>query len=229
MKFAAIIPARGGSKRLPGKNLALVGGVPLVVRAIESALSCDEVWVSTDCADIAAVATAAGARVLMRPAHLATDLATTESVLVHWWRSLRSRPDALVLLQPTSPLRTSAHVDGAIALLHATGADSVCSVVRNSHAAFAGRAYPREGWTQFRPFRPIDYRPRTQDVRVVLEENGAVYVTRAAAWAETGNRMGGTVAAYVMDAVDSIDIDTESDLRLANAALISQRERGEAA
>lgn len=229
MRTAAIIPARAGSKRLPRKNLLEVGGKSLLQRAIESASTCDEVWVSTDGDEIASIAARLGARVIMRPPHLATDVSPTEACVMHWWRSLRSRPDALVLLQPTSPLRTSAHVDGAIALLHSTGADSVCSVVRNSHAAFAGRAYPREGWTQFRPFRPIDYRPRTQDVRVVLEENGAVYVTRAAAWSETGNRMGGTVAAYVMDAVDSIDIDTESDLRLANAALISQRERGEAA
>lgn len=218
MKFAAIIPARSGSKRLPGKNLRTVGGVSLVERAVHSAWPCASVCVSTDSEEIADVARRAGATVLMRPAALADDLASTEAVIAHWWRSLpiAERPDAIVLLQPTSPLRTRRHVSDAMRLLDTSGADSVVSVRRGG--TFAGRAYPRDGWIQLRPFRPIDHRPRTQDARAIVEENGAVYITRAASWVATQNRMGGTVAAFEMGALESIDVDTAEDLDLAEAA-----------
>lgn len=227
MRAAAIIPARGGSKRIPRKNLVRLDSLTLVEHAIAAASLLDECWVSTDDAEIASVAARAGARVLMRPAHLSDDRASTESVMTHWWRSLRSgdRPDALVLLQPTSPLRTARHVAEAVALLDATGADSVCSVRVNSHAHFAGRSYPREGWREFRPFRPRDYRPRTQDARDIVEENGAIYVTRRAAWEATGNRMGGVVAEYRMSEDDSIDVDDETDLERAADALARAKRR----
>jgi CMP-N,N'-diacetyllegionaminic acid synthase len=222
VKTAAIIPARGGSKRILAKNLRTVGGVSLVGRAIESAVSCDAVYVSTDSGAIAAEAARYGVHVVERPAELATDTATTEAVMQHWWRTLplAARPDALVLLQPTSPLRNAHHVSDAIALLQESGADSVVSVKVNPHAIFAGRSYGRpEGWREFRPFRPKGFRPRTQDARVVVEEQGAIYVTRRAAWESSWDRMSGVCAEYRMSEDDSIDVDTEQDLARAEDAL----------
>jgi CMP-N,N'-diacetyllegionaminic acid synthase len=220
-RVAALIPARGGSKRLPHKNMARVGGQTLVERAILSSASCDETWVSTDDATIAAHAARLGARVLLRPSHLSGDLTSTESVMTHWWRSLRSgeRPDALCLLQPTSPMRHAHHVAAAIDLLETSGADSVVSVRLNPHAHFVGRSYPREGWREFRPFRPRDWRPRTQDARELTEENGAIYITRRETWERTGNRMGGVVAELRMSDAESVDIDTAEDLAVVEALL----------
>jgi CMP-N,N'-diacetyllegionaminic acid synthase len=230
VRVAAIIPARGGSKRLPMKNMARVGGQTLVERAVLSAALCDDIWVSTDDPAIAAHAALLGVRVLMRPAHLATDVASTEAVMQHWWRSLRSgeRPDAICLLQPTSPLRTHEHVAEAVELLETSGADSVVSVRLNLHAHFVGRSYPREGWREFRPFRPRDWRPRTQDARELTEENGAIYLTRRESWERTGNRMGGVIAELRMSDAESVDIDTADDLAVAEALLAARAVYGKA-
>ena len=138
------------------------------------------------------------------------------------------KPDAIVLLQPTSPLRTAVHTLGAFALLERSGADSVMGCVRNPRGHFAGRAYPREGWTQFRGFGPPGYRPRTQDGRAILEDNGALYITRRQAWELTGLRNGGTVAAYEMDEDSSIDIDEPEDLERARDAWARRERKGAA-
>ncbi len=223
MIFAAIIPARGGSVRVPRKNLAVVGASSLVGHAIGSAFGM-AAYVSTDDPEIAAVARRHRVHVHDRPAGISKGIpgpggrCSTELVIDHWWAGLAEKPDAFVLLQPTSPMRTATHVREACALLESSGADSVCSVVRNPRGPFAGRAYPRDGWTQFRPFRPEGHRPRSQDARVILEENGAIYVTRRGAWKRTGDRMGGTVAAYEMSISDSIDVDTMEDLEAAREA-----------
>lgn len=221
MTTAAIIPARGGSKRLPRKNLATVGGKTLVTRAIESAAPCDAVYVSTDCTEIAEVAHQAGAHVVWRPSELATDTTSTEAVVDHWWRSLplQERPDVLALLQPTSPLRTAAHVAEALALLELSDADSVVSVQVNSHAHFAGRSVNRGRWYQFQPMRAIEHRPRTQELPTITEENGAIYLTRRESWLMTLNRMGGTVAEYRMSKRHSVDVDSAEDLAIAEAFL----------
>ena len=224
MRFAAIIPARGGSKRLPGKNVAMVGGVSLVGGAIIAARDAGvPAYVSTDDDEIEYVARLHGADTIRRPAALATDTASTESVMGHALRHM-GEVGAVVLLQPTSPLRTATHVREACALLVSSGADSVCSVRLDPHAHFVGRSYAREGWREFRPFRPRDWRPRTQDARELCVENGAVYVTRRASWDRTGNRIGGTVAEYRMSEDDSIDIDCADDLERARDAW-ARRER----
>ncbi|MDQ3071611.1 MAG: acylneuraminate cytidylyltransferase family protein, partial [Acidobacteriota bacterium] len=221
MRFAAIIPARGGSQRIPRKNLASVGGRTLVDLAICAALGAGihDVTVSTDDVVIGEHAEICGASWLVRPEALSKGTpsadggSSTEVVMTHWWRSMvGGKPDAIVLLQPTSPLRTAAHVLGALALLESSGADSVMACVKNPRAHFAGRAYPREGWTQFRGFGPAGYRPRTQDARSIIEDCGAIYVTRRAAWEMTGLRNGGTVAAYLMSEDDAIDVDEVEDL-----------------
>src|SRR5437868_3714304 len=127
----AIIPARGGSKRLPGKNLRRLAGLPLVVHSIRHALraaAVSETYVSTDDEEIARVSLAEGATVARRPPELATDQATSESALLHVLDERKKQglpdPDLVVFLQCTSPWRRAGDIDGAIAALVEAGADS---------------------------------------------------------------------------------------------------------
>ena len=223
MKLAAFIPARGGSKRVPRKNLRRVGGKTLVERAIESARGAgiERIYVSTDSDEIAVEAQQHGAIAIERPRELSADTSSTEEAITHWWRglALEDRPDAFVLLQPTSPLRTWQHVSEAVSLLVQSHADSVVSVEVSPVHAFAGRVRPRDTGSEWKPDRPHDYRPRTQDVRAIGHENGAIWVTRRELWERTGCRQGGDCRAYVMSREDSIDVDSEADLTHANAVL----------
>jgi CMP-N-acetylneuraminic acid synthetase len=223
MRTAAIIPARGGSKRLPRKNLARVGGLTLTEHAIASAASCDEVWVSTDDDEIAAVAARAGARVLMRPAHLASDTASTESAVTHWWRSLRSgeRPDAIAIVQAaTLVVRDAAdHLRNALRDMERVGAPCIAQVCVTATHHFAGRLYPREdGVPEWRPFMPPDgERPRTQDLRKLGDERGAFWCMTREHWETTGKRGGRGCRAYPMSTHNVVDIDDAEDLEDARA------------
>lgn len=223
MRAAAIIPARGGSKRIPRKNLARLGGLTLVEHSIAAASLLDACWVSTDDAEIAAIASRAGARVLMRPAHLATNTSPTEDAIRHWLRSLPSseRPDVCVLLQPSTPMldgRAASHVFEAawIARSH----DSVVAVEQSAHRAFDGRIYPREGeLPEWRPWRPVMSRPRTQDVRPMGTESGAFWCFTREHFERTGCRQGGDCRAYVLPRWSVVDIDEPADLFAAEALL----------
>jgi CMP-N,N'-diacetyllegionaminic acid synthase len=221
---AAIIPARGGSKRIPLKQLAKVGDKSLTVRAIESAIPhCDRVYVSTDHDKIARVAEDAGAIVVWRPKEISGDTATTESVMEHWWASMPvpERPDVIALLQPTSPLRTERHVGEALALLRSAKADSVVSVVSNPLMRFEVAPLPNAGWLQVR--RDWSYRPRTQEISA-YHENGAIFLTTKEAWLMSRCRVSGVCAGYVMDKIASIDVDDSTDLAIANALIEMQED-----
>lgn len=218
MTAVAVVPARGGSRRLPGKNLVEVAGKPLLVHTIDQALAAraiDEVLVSTDDAAIAAVARAAGARVIDRPAELASDHATSESAVLH---ALDARggadPEVVVLLQATSPVRRPHDIDTAVALVLDGGADSAFSAV------------PGHVWLwEETPdgVRSVSYdwraRPRSQDAAPQLLEDGSIYVTRAALLRATGNRLGGRIAAHRMAAESAIDLDEAAQLPALEAAL----------
>jgi N-acylneuraminate cytidylyltransferase len=223
----AVIPARGGSKRIPLKNLAPLGGAPLlahtVVAAVDSA-RLSAVYVSTDDSRIAAVARAAGALVIDRPASLAADTTATEPVLLHALRVIeaeRGPVDALCLLQCTSPLRTAATIDLAIDKLERTGCDSVLTVTRDPQLFWFGTLVG----DRFQPGYDPARRPRTQQIPAGHREDGAVYVTRRALLVEQEVRIGGDVRAVVQSPLESIDIDTPDDLRLAEALLRSGRRR----
>ena len=130
--ITAIIPARGGSKGVPGKNLRRVGGRSLVARAVDACLrtrSIDAVYVSTDDHQIASAAEAAGARVILRPDELADDLASSESVLLHALDHLVEQPDIVVFVQCTSPFIAPDDLDRGVDLVATRAADSVFSAV----------------------------------------------------------------------------------------------------
>jgi CMP-N-acetylneuraminic acid synthetase len=207
-----LIPARGGSKGVPRKNLVPVGGKPLLQWTVEAASGATElsrVVVSTDDDEIAA---AAGVEVLRRPPKLAADDTPMLSVLRHAIDELR--PDVVVVLQPTSPLRRAEHVDAAVRLLLESGADSVVSVVAVPH--------------RFAPESLMDVRggrlvPRgaagtRQEKAVVYARNGpAVLALRAG---RLGDELyGGDCRPYVMDERESLDVDTPFELELADLLL----------
>ena len=212
----AIIPARGGSKRIPSKNLLPVGGRPLLGHSVAHARASQrlsEVWVSTDDPEIAGVASAGGARVVERPAEIAGDRASSESALLHALDHRRqlglADPDLVVFLQATSPARRAGDIDAAIAALEADGADSLFSACENNRLIWAVRNGTPE---------PINYdyrkRQREQDMPRQFRENGSIYVFKPAVLREHGNRLGGRMAVYEMDYWSSFQIDTPEHVEL---------------
>jgi CMP-N,N'-diacetyllegionaminic acid synthase len=218
MRVAGLIPARGGSKSVPRKNLAEIGGRSLLARAIDSARASrrlTSVSVDTDDPEIAAAAHAAGAEVLpLRPADLSGDAAAMVDVALRAVELL-DWPDALVLLQPTSPFRTAEQIDDAIALLEASGAPAVVSVAPVEHHPYwmhridAGRLvplYPEGAAVQ-----------RRQDLPPVVRETGAIVAIRGAILRTQRTLLPAGVAPLVTDATSGFDIDTQDDLDRARA------------
>lgn len=218
-RAVAVIPARGGSKGVPRKNLAVIAGRPLLTRAVQAATaaaSVIETIVSTDDDEIAAAAEQLGVMVVRRPAELATDTAPTPPVVLHALDQLSEDPDIVVLLQPPAPLRTGADVDAAVAALRADPIlDSVVSVyqVGDEHPA---RMYSLDEDGVLVSLFPDLERHRRQDLPAVYHRNGAIYATEVPALRETGELLAGRVGAYVMDASSTVNIDTLDDLAVAD-------------
>ena len=226
----AVIPARGGSKGLPRKNLRHVGGSPLVVRAIEQARASravDAVVVSTDDAEIASVSERAGAEVVWRPEELGMDRTPTVDVLAHVLRTRphASMPERIVTLQPTSPLRLPRHVDEAIALL-LPEFDSVVSVCPVGHSPYKMFSVVDDRLAPLISGGPPPGTPR-QELPLVYQENGAVYVTWTAVIREQNSIWGRRARPYVMDAESSVDVDTDLDLILAETILSTRKDTEE--
>lgn len=216
-----IIPARGGSIRVPGKNLRLVRGRSLLAHSVAHALGARRVTrvvVSTDCPEIARTAREAGAEVVIRSPELSGPTAASEAALLHVLDELRNRegyaPELVVFLQCTAPLRSAADVDRAVATLEEEGADSLLSVAEVKLFLWreaGGVAAP----VNYR----LDARPRTQEFEPQLVENGSIYVFRTAHLRATGNRLGGRIALYRMPAISAVDVDEEADLRICEAVM----------
>jgi N-acylneuraminate cytidylyltransferase len=213
-KVVAVIPARGGSKGIPGKNLKKVGGITLVARAVAAATasgSVDAVYVSTDDAAIAAAARAAGAAVIDRPEDLSGDRASSEAALLHALDSLPAEPDILVFLQATSPFIDPAALDAAIARVR-DGESDVVFAAKRTHAFLWRITDAGASGLNHDPA----YRPRRQDLEPQFQETGAFYVMRAAGFREAGHRFFGRVGIGVVDDLSAVDIDSADDLELAN-------------
>jgi CMP-N-acetylneuraminic acid synthetase len=229
-RILALIPARGGSKGIPRKNIAPLLGRPLLsysVAAAREATCVDRVLVSTDDAEIAAVATECGADVpFLRPAELATDTAAGLDVARHALDWLAENdgyvPDILVELQPVAPLRLASDIDRAVNLLRTSGADSVVGLVEADHPYYL-RTLDGDVMRPFLPDTPEAF--RRQDLPTVYRCNGAIIAVRAAVLREQRSFYGRDVRGYVMPPERSIDIDTPLDLRIAEALL---RERANA-
>lgn len=222
MRILCVVPARGGSKGVPRKNLRPVAGKPLLAWTVEQALAAQpamDVVVSTEDAEIAAVALAHGADVpVLRPAELALDETPTEPVVRHALAVARESgpdPDAVVLLQATSPVRLPGSLTRALEQFLTTGVDSLVGVVPQSPFTWTDGTEPSAAYDVTARPRRQDFAP--EDLR--YRETGSVYVTRPWVYDDLDNRIGGRVGLFVMDEVEGVDIDTEHDLDVADAIL----------
>ena len=212
----AIIPARGGSSRVPRKNLLPLAGLPLVAHTVLQATAAkvvDEVCVSTDDPEIAATAETHGAEVIRRPVELSGGEATSESVLLHVLDERLAQgledPELVVFLQCTSPVRQPSDIDSAVAQLLETGADSLLSACEDrSHIWTLESEGPRSVTYDFRARRP------EQDMPPQYRENGSIYVFRPTILREEGNRLGGRIAIYEMGFWSSFQLDAPEDAEL---------------
>ncbi|MBN8282124.1 acylneuraminate cytidylyltransferase family protein [Zoogloea sp.] len=225
MKNLVVIPARGGSKGIPRKNVKDIGGKPLIAWSIEHAISAkcvDRVVVSTDCPEIAEIAKAYGAEVpFMRPADLANDRAPTEPSLIHALDFLREKdryhPDNVVLLQATSPVRACDAIDNAFQEFSNRNADSLVSVCEMWNFLWKDLDSPKALYD-------FQNRPRRQDIEkkdVKFKENGSIYISKSNGLVREKNRLFGKVAMYVMSEEESFEIDTELDWVIVETILKS--------
>ncbi len=222
-----LITARGASKGLPRKNLRLLSGKPLIAYSIEAALGAEGVGrciVSTEDPEIKEVSLTLGAEVIDRPDELATDRALSRDVIRHIIEQLAASGDMpyrFMLLQPTSPLRNSFHIDACLADFFAGSYRSAISVTEAEHHPY--KEFRSEAG-QLVPLFGIEYldRPR-QTLPEVFRQNGAIYLTETSCFLEQASFFIPPVMPFLMRADESIDIDTEQDLLVAEMLLEMRR------
>lgn len=225
-KFLAIIPARGGSKRLPRKNVLPLAGKPLIAWTIEAALQCKEInkiVISSDDDEILSVAAAYPVDCLQRPGDLASDTASSFDVIKH---VIHHYPDYeyCVLLQPTSPLRTGEHIQEAIRQLKVKHADAVISVCECEHSPLWSNTLP-ENMSMRGFIREGVINQRSQDLPVHYRLNGAIYILNTRKLLEADSFIfKNNVYAYEMSRRSSVDIDDVSDFNWAQYCLTSEFE-----
>lgn len=209
--IVAIIPARGGSKAIPRKNLIEIGGKPLIVWSIEQAMAAkhvDEVVVATDDEEILIVAEDAGAKTVERSLASCADDAPSEMVLTEVVKERYEDAEAIVFLQATSPFRAAADIDNAIDLLESEKADSVISV-----RECRGYTWFHAGGQLMPKF--FKRQPRQLQGGTLYEENGSIYVFKPHVLLRNGGmRYGGKVVHYEMDPLNSFQVDEIEDIEL---------------
>jgi CMP-N,N'-diacetyllegionaminic acid synthase len=223
-----VIPARGGSKGLPGKNLRVLGKLSLIGHAVASSRESARLTrfiVSTDSSELADEARRHGAEVpFQRPAELASDQAGMVPVLQHavrWLESTGARPDLVVTLQPTSPFRTGDDIDRTIAKVIDTGADSAQTVTEAGYHPFFMKTL--EGDRTVALFADGHKYVRRQDAPAVYQPSGAVYVTRRDVLMNEGRVLGADNRGIVQGFEAAVNIDTEWDFLLAELILAKGR------
>ena len=219
----AVIPARRGSKGLPLKNLRLLDGLPLIAHSIRAALAATlvtTVVVSTEDEEIAGVAETHGATVVKRPPALATDTVQNNPVVRHAIESRGAAEEVVVLLQPTSPLRTAAQIDACIAAVF-DGAKSAMTITPVEH--HPGKTVIVENGMVMPFTNDTDMEARRQNMREVYRQNGAVYAIGVADFLALDRFYVRPCRGVMAPAEDSIDIDSEMDLMLAELILKQRR------
>jgi CMP-N-acetylneuraminic acid synthetase len=230
MRVLGLVPARGGSKSIPRKNLKRLGGVPLLEYTAKSALAAERITrcvLSTDDPEIAEMGARYGLEVpFRRPAHLATDTAGMLPVVQHaltWFAEQNETFNAVCLLQPTHPFRAPGDIDGALALFERTEADTVITVVPVPQRYSPHWIYLKSPDGTLRlstgVSEPI---PRRQDFTPAFRREGSVYITRTFVLMERNSFYGPRTLGYEVDPSLDIDIDEESDWSRAEEVIHSR-------
>jgi len=219
----AVIPARSGSKGLPYKNILDLVGKPLIAWSIESSLKSkyiNKTLVSSDSDEILNISSEYGASTLKRPKELATDTASSESVVKHVIDSISERFDYIILLQPTSPLRNTEHIDNAFNNFfknNATALISVRSIDNKILKAFieTDTHYIRGISNNKYPFT------RRQELPKTYMSNGAIYIIKTSEFVRNNSFFTDKTVHYVMNKESGMDIDTADDLKVVNDIILS--------
>lgn len=220
MKILALVPLRGGSKAIPKKNIKLMAGRPLaswVLSAAQQSIYIDKVYVSTDSLEIENIVRGLGlgVEIVHRPMEYATDEATTESVMQHFMSLVDF--DLLVTIQATSPMINAKDLDLAIEQFNSEKFDSMLSAVRVKRFFWEDNATPIN-------YDPL-HRPRRQDFKGTLMENGAFYITRREILTSYQCRLGGKIGVYEMDESTSVEIDEPEDWNRVEHLLLGREKR----
>jgi CMP-N-acetylneuraminic acid synthetase len=212
MKNIAIIPARGGSKRLTNKNILLLGGIPLIAHSIleaqKNATIIDDIYVSTDDRQIKEIALSFGAKVIDRPAQLSGDLEPTVTALKHVLASIPDQVSAVFLLQPTNPLRPDNLISDAFSLFQKNNSDSLMTITRN---------HQKLGKLSNNAFQPFNYviGQRSQDLQPLYFENGLLYILESELIMQEKLIGKNQFSMVVNHPYATIDIDTQDDFDFA--------------
>ena len=222
----AVIPARGGSKRLHRKNVLSLAGKSLIIWTIEAAIKSkyiDKIIVSSEDKEILKISLEAGAEIIKRPQELATDEASTFSVVNDVISRMESQFDYVTLLQPTSPLRNNEHVDESFDLLVGKNADAVISVCETVHSPLWANTLPEDGSMEnFLNDGIIN--KRSQDIEKYYRLNGAIYISRIEKFLnESTFFLKKNIYSYEMDINASIDVDTIIDFELCKILMALSR------
>lgn len=221
----ALIPARGGSKGLPRKNMTVIAGKPLIAYTIAAAKRStiiDETFVSSDDNEILKTSAALGAQVILRPEHMANDTASPVAVVQHFVDALsestRDRDPVVVYLQPTSPLRNEHHIDSLLREMSQARAFGAVSVVEANDPPYKAFRLDEKG----RLLSLFDERlsnARRQDLPRCFYPNGAIYAFKVSAFESRNGFPSNDSLPFIMSRDESIDIDNQDDLVRAEAAL----------
>ncbi|MCB5184112.1 acylneuraminate cytidylyltransferase family protein [Methylobacillus gramineus] len=221
-KIYALIPARGGSKGVPRKNLKSIAGFPLISYTIKAAMQAkhvDAVYVSSDCEDILEYSTAQGCTCIVRPPEYATDEASASDVVKHFIKIVNvDDEDLIVYLQPTSPLRDEHHIDDALRILKKTGFTSLVSLEALHKSPYKSFRLD-ENEQLISLFDEKLSNVRRQNLPLCYAPNGAIYIFSKSEFEARGGFPSNGSVAYVMSAEESVDIDTEADFLETEALL----------
>ena len=213
----AIIPARGGSKEIPKKNIINFLGKPLMVHSIDYAKSSNlisDIYLSTDDSDIAKIGLDNGAKIINRPLSISGDEAPTESALLHVLENINNKPDVIILLQPTSPLRPKNNLDRVFEHFFSNNYDSLLSI-SPTH-----RFFWKINEENAIPKYDFNNRPRRQDIKledINYIENGSLYISTYENLITNNNRLGGNIGYVIFDEKYSYEIDSMTDLKFLEA------------
>ena len=223
MNIISIIPARGGSKGIPRKNIKLLNGKPLISYSIDASNSCsliDETYVSTEDAEISEISKGNNAEVIERPDELAGDDSSSIDVILHVLDYLENKgelPDLFVLLQPTSPLRTSEDIEASINSFLESDCDSLVSVCALDHRSLLN--FSLEDGFLVQNNNESLFNSRRQDIPTHYSLNGAIYITTPEFIRKNKSFYSDKTIPHVMSKEKSIDIDTSFDFKLAEFLL----------